>query len=195
MPDQPANETEDRLIAYVRRRLTPEEAARVEAEAASRPELAAEIALLRGIIAAFEEDERAPVPGELGWARLSRAIDAEPRPVAAPAPTRRPLWPLAATAAAAVLVWQLAAVPLITGPGEPTGYAPVSQAPADGTLEVAFAPEAPEAAIRELLRAVGGRVSDGPSAIGLWQLSFPTPEARDAAMEALAAAPIVESVQ
>jgi anti-sigma factor RsiW len=195
MPDQPADETEDRLIAYVRGRLTPEEAAQVEAEAAARPELAAEIALTRGIIAAFEEDERAPVPGELGWARLSRALDAEPRQVAAPAPARRPLWPLAATAAAAVLVWQLAAVPLITGPGEPVGYAPVSETPAGATLQVAFVPDAPEAAIRELLRGLDARISDGPSAIGLWQLSFPTPEARDAAMETLAAAPIVESVQ
>ena len=53
MPDQPANETDDRLIAYVRGRLDPEEAARVEAEAATRPELAAEIAMLRGIIAAY----------------------------------------------------------------------------------------------------------------------------------------------
>ena len=94
-----------------------------------------------------------------------------------------------------MLVWQLAAVPLLTRPGEEAGYAPVSEAPAGFTLDVAFAPDAPEGAIRELLRSVGGRVSDGPSAIGLWQLSFPSAEARDAAMEALAAAPIVESVQ
>ena len=196
MADEPADATDDRLIDYVRGRLPGEAAARIAAEAAARPELAAEIAMIRGVIAAFDEDASAPAPGELGWARLSRALDAEPRRAAA-APERRgaALWPMAAAAAAAVLVWQLAAVPLLTGPGQVPGYAPVTEAPAGFTLSVAFAPEAREGEIRELLRAVGGRVSDGPSAVGLWQLSFPGAEARDAAMEALAAAPVVESVQ
>ena len=195
MPDQPAEDTDDLLIAYVRGRLTAEEAARIEAEAAARPEVAAELALTRGIIASFDEAGRSPAPGELGWARLSRALDAEPRKAAAPERGRRPLWPLAASAAAAVLVWQLAAVPLLTGPGGQEGYVPVTEAPAGFSLDVAFVPEAAEGSIRELLRSVGGRVSDGPSAIGLWQLSFASAEARDAAMETLAAAPIVESVQ
>jgi anti-sigma-K factor RskA len=195
MADHPA-EIDETVVAYVRGRLPADEARRLEAEAASRPELAAEIALMRGVLGSLDAEAASPAPGELGWARLSRALDAEPGRAAAPAPRpRRPLWPLAATAAAAVLVWQLAAVPLITRPGEDAGYAPVSEAPAGFTLQVAFAPDATEAAIRELLRSVGGRVSDGPSAIGLWQLGFPSAEARDAAMEAMAAAPIVESVQ
>jgi anti-sigma-K factor RskA len=189
MADQPADD--ETVIAYVRGRLTAEEARRVEIEAAARPELAAEIALVRGIIGTFDSEARAPAPGELGWARLSRAIGAGPLAPGA----RRPLWPLAASAAAAVLVWQLAAVPLLTGPGGEATYAPVSETPAGFTLDVAFAPGAAEGSIRELLRSVGGRVSDGPSAIGLWQISFPSAEARDAGMEALAAASIVESVQ
>jgi anti-sigma-K factor RskA len=195
MADQPAD-TDETVVAYVRGRLTPDEAQRLEAEATSRPELAAEIALIRGVLASFDAEAGSPAPGELGWARLSRAIDAEPRRALAPAPrARRPLWPLAASAAAAVLVWQVAAVPLLTRPGQEPGYAPVSEAPAGLTLDVAFAPEASEGAIRELLRSVDAQVSGGPSAIGLWQLSFPSAEARDSAMETLAAAPIVESVQ
>jgi anti-sigma-K factor RskA len=193
MADQPAD-TDETVVAYLRGRLSADEARSLEAEAASRPELAAEIALMRGIVGSFDAEAASPAPGELGWARLSRAIDAEPRRAAAPR-ARRPLWPLAASAAAAVLVWQLAAVPLLTRPGEDAGYAPVSEAPAGFTLDVAFAADAPEGAIRELLRSVGGRISDGPSAVGLWQLSFPSAEARDAAMEAMAAAPVVESVQ
>ena len=193
MAEQPAD-TDETVVAYLRGRLSADEARRLEAEAASRPELAAEIALMRGIVGSFDAEASAPAPGELGWARLSRAIDAEPRQGAVPR-ARRPLWPLAASAAAAVLVWQLAAVPLLTRPGEDAGYSPVSEAPTGFTLDIAFAADAPEGAIRELLRSVGGRVSDGPSAIGLWQLSFPSAEARDAAMEAMAAAPIVESVE
>ena len=83
MPD--ADDTEDRLIDFVRGRLAPDEAARVAAEAAARPELAAEIATIRGIIAAFDDEASEPAPGALGWARLSRAIDAEPRRAQAPA--------------------------------------------------------------------------------------------------------------
>ena len=193
MADQPAD-TDEIVVAYLRGRLSADEARSLEGEAASRPELAAEIALMRGIVRSFDAEASAPAPGELGWARLSRAIDAEPGRTAVPR-ARRPLWPLAASAAAAVLVWQLAAVPLLTRPGEDAGYAPVSEAPAGFTLDVAFAADTPEGAIRELLRSVGGRISDGPSAVGLWQLSFPSAEARDAAMETMAAAPIVESVQ
>ena len=193
MADLPAD-TDETVVAYLRGRLSADEARSLEGEAASRPELAAEIALMRGIVESFDAEAASPAPGELGWARLSRAIDAEPRRTAVPR-ARRPLWPLAASAAAAVLVWQLAAVPLLTRPGEDAGYTPVSEAPTGFTLDIAFAADAPEGAIRELLRSVGGRVSDGPSAIGLWQLSFPSAEARDAAMEAMAAAPIVESVE
>jgi anti-sigma-K factor RskA len=194
MADHPS-EIDETVVAYVRGRLPAEEARRLEVEAASRPELAAEIAMMRGVLGSFDADAGSPAPGELGWARLSRAIDAEPARAAPASRTRRPLWPLAATAAAAVLVWQLAAVPLLTRPGEDAGYAPVSESPAGFTLQVAFAADAPEGAIRELLRSVGGRITDGPSAIGLWQLGFPSAEARDAAMEAMAAAPIVESVE
>jgi len=192
MPD--ADDTEDRLIDFVRGRLAPDEAARVAAEAAARPELAAEIATIRGIIAAFDDEASEPAPGALGWARLSRAIDAAPLPAQAPA-RKAPWWPLAASAAAAVLVWQLAAVPLLTRPGDEGGYAPVSETPAGFTVAIAFRPESREGEIRELLRSVDGRIVDGPTAIGLWTLDFASAEARDAAMEALAAAPVVESVQ
>jgi anti-sigma-K factor RskA len=196
MADQPDRDDDAMLTAYVRGRLPEAEAARIAGEAAARPELAADIALMRGIVSAFDDEAREAAPGELGWARLSRALDAEPSRAAAPARTRRSLWPLAASAAAAVLIWQVAAVPLLTRPGGEPGYAPVSEAPAAGfALDVAFAPAANEAAIRALLQDVDARVSDGPSAIGLWTLSFRDAGARDAALAALEAAPIVESVQ
>lgn len=196
MVDHPESEADDTLVAYVRGRLSPAAAAAIDAEAAIRPEVAAEVALMRGIVEVLDEDALTPAPGELGWARLSRAMDAEARTVAPPARARRPLWPLAASAAAAVLVWQVAAVPLLTGPEDRVGYAPVSEAPVAGfTLSVTFVPEATEGAVRALLRTVGGRISDGPSAIGLWQVSFASADARDAALEPLAASAIVASVQ
>ena len=88
-------------------------------------------------------------------------------------------------------------MPFISGPGGGEArYAPVSEQPAAGsTVSVAFVPTASEAAIRVLLAEVGARISDGPSAIGLWQLSFADDAARDAGLLRLQAADIVESVQ
>ncbi len=196
MADQSLTDDE-RVLAYVRGRLPSDDADRLGAEAAIRPELAAEIALARGIVGVLEDDARTPPPGALGWARLSRAIDAEPaRTVEASEIVRPPLWQFAAVAAAAVLVWQLAAVPFLTRPGDDAAYRPVTEAPAAGfVLAVAFRPTATEAGMRDLVRSVGARVSDGPSAVGLWTLTFADAGARDNGMAVLMAAPIVESVQ
>ena len=92
-----------------------------------------------------------------------------------PAASGSRLWPLAAAAAAAVLVWQVVAVPFISGPGAGEArYAPVSEQPAAGsTVSVAFVPTASEAAIRALLAETGARISDGPSAIA-WHSASPT---------------------
>ncbi len=188
---------DERVLAYIRGRLPSDEADRLGAEAAIRPELAAEIALARGIVGVLEDDARTAPPGALGWARLNRAIDAEPaRAAGEPAFVRPPLWQFGAVAAAAVLVWQLAAVPFLTRPGEDAGYRPVTEAPAAGfALAVTFSPNATEAGMRELVRSIGARVSDGPSAVGLWTLTFADAGARDNGMAVLMAAPIVESVQ
>ncbi len=70
--------SDETLIAYVRGRLPEADAARIAVEATRRPDLAAEIALVRGLAGAADAEADAPVPGELGWARLSRALDAEP---------------------------------------------------------------------------------------------------------------------
>ena len=76
--------------------------------------------------------------------------------------------------------------PSFSGPAENARYAPVSERPAGGpTLSVAFLPEATEADMRALLQEIDARISDGPSAIGLWQLSFADDAARDAGLARL----------
>ena len=182
--DSPSDET---LIAYVRGRLPEAEAARIAAEATRRPDLAAEIALVRGLAGAADAEADCPGSRESSAGRGCRGRST-PKPAR---PGRRAgprLWPLAATAAAAVLVWQVVAVPFISGPGEDARYAPVSEQPAAGsTVSVAFVPTASEAAIRALLAEMGARITDGPSAIGLWQLSFADDAARDAGLVRLQA--------
>lgn len=184
--------TDDEMVlAYVRGRLPVDEANRLGDEAAIRPELAAEIALARGIVGALDEDARLPRPAAPRRAGRTRVIDPEPAPAAA-----RWVWPvqMAAVAAAAVLVWQLALVPFLNSPD--SGDQPVAEVPAGGfALAVAFSPGATEAGMRELVRSVGARVTDGPNAVGLWTLTFPDAGARDNGMALLMATPFVESVQ
>jgi anti-sigma factor RsiW len=190
MAENPIALPDELLIAYVRGHLPEPEAARIATLAAAQPSIAAELALARGLVADLDTEAAASGPGELGWARLERALDAK----ADSRPTRRPLWQLTAAAAAAVLVWQVVAVPLL--PDSEGVYAPVSETPAARPgLTVAFAPEATEAAMRALLREVGAEVIGGPTAVGLWQLGFADASSRDAALARVAGDPIVESAQ
>lgn len=184
-----AHDADDRLIDFVRGRLSPVDAAWIEAEAAKRPDLAAEIATIRDVIAAFDG------PSAIGPSAMP-SVDRDPlafRPArASDAVSRRmPIWPMAASAAAAVIVWQFAVVPLQSRATRVGANGPQASL----TLGVDFRPEAEEAAIGAALRAVDGRVVDGPTAAGLWTIGFGTAEARDAAMEELASAPVVASVR
>jgi len=189
MAEEPDALPDEVLVGYVRGRLPEAEVARITRLAAESPEVAAGIALARGLAADVDAEAAGQGPGALGWARIARALDAE-----APArPARWPLWQMAAAAVAAVLVSQVA-VPLL--PGREPAYAPVSEGSASAPeIAVAFAPAATESEVRALLRAVGAEVVGGPSAVGLWSLGFADAAARDAALARLAGDPIVESAQ
>lgn len=161
--------------------LTGDEAAALEAALAGDAGLREELAALR-VMRATLQAEPLQSPGEFGLARLMRAVEAEPR-----APARNNLWRIAAALALAAFLgqslylWQRPGGPVVTLAGGET----------EG-LTVAFAPDAPEAGIRELLLAQGLQVVGGPSALGLWVL---TGADLEAAAAALAASPLVESVE
>lgn len=187
--------SEEDLLEYLSGRMSDSKAAEIESAVQDDPHLAAEIALMRSAREALAEGSAENSPGALGWARLERAIDAEATPTAPRAQPRT--WLIAASVAvAAVAVWQVVAVPVLTGPGE--GYVTATgETETDlPTATVAFAPGATEERIRALLGETGAQVTAGPSAIGLWQLSFETEAARDAALERFATAQdIIESIQ
>lgn len=193
--------SDDELLNYLAGRSSDTEARRIADAAAGNPDLRAEIALMQAARGVLETETEETSPGDFGWARLSRAIDAEAGTVSAGLPSRgrSPVWLVAASAAiAAVALWQVVAVPLLpsrggVAPGYVTATDPVDAAL---VLTVAFVPTATEAQIRTLLREAGAEVIGGPSALGLWRLRFPDAASRDAAENQLAAAAtIVESVQ
>jgi anti-sigma-K factor RskA len=197
MVDGPDRPDDDMLLAYVRGELGNAEARRVDREAARNPDLAADIALMRGLRAATRDAarENAP-PGEMGWARLSRAIDAERRRDRGTSGWPAEIFRMAAAAAIAVAVWQFAITPyLLPGQDGPARYETVTESPFDSmALRVAFNPEATEAEIRALLQEIDAEMTGGPGAIGLWTLSFNDPVTRENGLRRLRTSPVVDSV-
>lgn len=191
--DEKHNFTDEALRAYVMGTLSIDEVAGLEAEAGSNPGLAAEIALVRGIMAVAAEDTEATDPNSFGWARLSRAIDAEPKRGALFS-QKFALWQVAAAATIAVFGWQIAVAPLLDTPGDGFEMATGDDALAFGA-QVTFVPEAPESAIREILNTAGAEFVGGPSALGIYELGFEDDEARTRGMQILSAATqVIESV-
>lgn len=181
---------DDDLLDYIAGRATPELAARIEAAARQDPELAADIALMRGARTALAGAASDTPSGELGWKRLERELDR------APGRARWPAWQVAAASAvAAVLLWQFAVVPtVLSGPGG--GYVTATGNAKGASATIAFAPDATEAQIRALLQASGATMTGGPGALGLWTLGFSDTAARDAALARMrSASGVVESVQ
>lgn len=193
---------DETLLDYVRGRAPDDIARRIAAEAEDRPDLAAEIALMRGIGTALTEAPETNSPGALGWARLERALSQEAPAAAAPAPkparAHLPFIQAAALAVGAVALWQVAIVPVLPGGrGLDPAYVPVTQAPlAAATATVAFVGTASEAEIRALLSATEASIIAGPSALGLWTLGFDSSDTRAAALERYVLEPgIIESAQ
>ena len=132
----------------------------------------------------FAQSANVPAAGALAAAALDAPVSAPAsQPMAQPAPRRAPLLAVAAAAAvAAVVSWQFVALPLMTGtePGYGTASGPAG---AEFTVTVGFAANASMAQIQALLTDTGGRVIDGPSALGLWQIAFDSAAARDGSAE------------
>lgn len=191
-PDLPDDAT---LMAYVRGTLPRDKAASVEERVQGSPALQEDVALMRGLVG-LRDAETDASPGEFGWSRLSRAIDAEIAAQSQSRPKWRPMLQAAATAICAIGLWQFAVVPNLPGlTGSDDTYIPATGQPA-GQVVVAFMPDATESEIRALLQDIGATVIDGPSALGLWTLGFAEESGLDAGVERLRQeTAIVESVQ
>ena len=189
------------LLAFIRGGLDEELAVQIAQASENDRELAAEIALLRAVrdCQANLEDE---APGDIGWARLSRDIDAAqagpPPQHAAPWRARRfSIWQVAACAAVCVVAWQAIAVPRLTPAADEARYVPASRADGQAqNVRVLFHEDAREGEFRALLQRIDAELVSGPSAIGFYTLTFDGPDARRAGIEALEqAGPLVETVQ
>lgn len=172
------------------------EKARVEKALETSATLRAEAAELDALRQRMRAMPMAEGPGDLGLARLMRAIDAE-RPHRAMPAANTGLRRLAASVAVAALLSSLLTYGVLrgTGPDQPVYEQASGDAPT-AALTITFRPDATEAAISALLREKGLVIVDGPSAIGLYRIGLPVDMSADDAARYLAeAASVVATVE
>ena len=170
-------ELEKLLPWYANGTLSDDERREVEAYLERSAEARAELAFLQGLRQQVKEEAIGNSPGELGWRRLQREIkrDGAGAP-AAPAVSASPGWWRPAAIAAALVIVLQSAVLVGTWPGsEPQEMIPAGVPSGEAAvLQVTFAPDATEAQISDLLRAVRGNLVGGPSALGIYRVEIGT---------------------
>jgi anti-sigma factor RsiW len=171
-----------------------------------------ELETLRGVQAACErtDDDSPPPPA---FARLRARIDAsEPAAASfwrarlsalaggwrrAPGWLRGLAWAQAALLLAVVAAWSLRGTPAASQPAYRTlgsGTAAGVALPGEARLLLVFAPETDQGSTRQLLRATGARIVDGPSDAGAYVIAVDARRAA-AARDALRAADGVQLVE
>jgi len=131
------------LLAYAQGRLSDEEQASVEQYVSANPAHAEELEFYKGLARTGELSKTQTIPNELGWKRLSKAIDSENISMSTSlqaANTNQPLWRYDKTDSFDV--------------------------------QVTFAPTTTEREFSDLLRSIKGEIVSGPTAIGLYTVRF-----------------------
>lgn len=173
---------DDRIRAYTQSRLSEEERTAFEDEMKTDTALRAEVAAISAVQKAFSQGSD-DLP-ENGWARLSKQIDAEGQSAANDnLPFRLSLFQAACIAVTAVLGWEVVGATFLSN--EPASYATASAENSGPTVQIVFNSTVVFSDVTDVLSDLQGRIVDGPSALGLYVVSFPDITTRDAAFLAL----------
>ncbi|ADM10383.1 RNA polymerase sigma-70 factor [Parvularcula bermudensis HTCC2503] len=185
MSDDPI--TEEELQAFAHGRLAGDQADTLRQRIEQDPELRAQVAMIRQLADDPMCDH--PFPGEFGWARLTRAMDAEDRRLHTVPVWQKPipLWQAVAGVAAAFVLWQVGSTTMV-GPSEGRYQTASGDAMSIATLRVRIDDKMTIGELNDLLQEIDAVVIDGPGASGLYQLSFVDEASRQAALPTLKAA-------
>ena len=175
------NPIRELLDDYVRDRLPAADRNHVEQAAREDEDIASEIAILRALQKDLKHHANMQAPSELGWARLSRAIETEIQPSRERDSLRRPtniiqpaIWRYAAIILGIVAIGQ--SVLLIQQPVHDTDqlrYVTVSESLSEKTdLKIRFKPNISEEVMRTFLQENALEIVAGPSALGLYDLNI-----------------------
>lgn len=196
--------TDDALMAYLDGEADPARAGEIQAALAVDVTLRARLEAMAArddkVRAAFEQLLERPIPPALAD-RVGAAVAASAKVVALQSRRRTPgrwAWVAGALVAqAAILVGAFVLIGPVRDVRAPTAdYKALSASTQDDAANIVlmFHPDTREAAVREALASVGGRVVGGPNAAGAWMIRVPH-ATRDAALPRLRARPDVKMAE
>ncbi len=186
------------ILDYVKGRAARSLRAQIEAAAKSDACVAEEIAYYKGLANSVQKPSDAAPFDELGWARLSQNIDREELTHAVPsaANDNGKVWRYATAALAFIAFGQATFFAFQNNSqNEQPTYETVGEVSVGYSLQVTFISSVTENEIRTLFQKAGANITHGPSALGIYEVSFADEAARAEAEEAFSAATeVVESV-
>lgn len=186
------------IPAYLRGELTDAERQDIEKHAKANPAIAADIEFQKNLKSALSRDEGEFEPGELGWARLSKAMETTPDLDVEEKP--RNYWRYAAMILAVSTVAQGGLLGLLASDKNQdtpdAKYVTVSEAPKTAfSSKFGFKQDAMTADLTQALQSVDGTIINGPSSLGLYEVGFKSERACLEAVEKFGNEPsIVETV-
>lgn len=197
--------------AYVNGTLSDDDRAAVEAALASDPALAGDVAAFAKISEAVKSNtDPAFDATEFGWQRLRKSLSetenartsdstfatVQDAGVVAAAMRSRPanensaIWRIAAAVLGIIAIGQAILIAQPARVDGNDGYVTAgAETPASFTIKVSFQSDAAMGDVTALLERVDGTLISGPSAVGLYRVSFETADARISALDVLAGNP------
>jgi len=166
------------IPAYLRGELSDEERTQIEVLAAKDPVIAADIEFQRRLKTALKPDNNEFEPGEMGWARLSKAMDA-PSVAANDYSANQKFWKYAAAILAVAAIGQAGILgSLAISDTQNEQYLAVSEESMEAhTVKIGFHSAVIEEKLTEALQSVKATIVAGPSSLGLYDVQFESKEA------------------
>lgn len=172
------------IPAYLRGELSDSARKEIEGLAAKNPEIAADIEFQKNLKSALTQDDNAYEPGDLGWARLSKAIESSEE--AKTETTSEPkFWRYAAAILAVAAIGQAGVLGSIGFKKEQSAqYVTVSETSnAADTFKLGLDEQLTVSQLTEALQSTEGRIISGPSSLGLYEVQFESESACLTAIE------------
>ena len=171
------------IPAYLRGELSEAENQEIETLATTNPEFAADIEFQKNLKSTISVDEDTYEPSDLGWAKLSKAIDniemENTNMAANDSATTPKFWRYAAMALAVAAVGQAGVLGSIALQKDQNAqYVTASDAGnAMLTLKLGLRDDLTVKQLTQTLQSLEGRVIAGPSSLGLYQIQFNSKDA------------------
>lgn len=174
------------IPAYLRGELSESERQEIENLAAKNPEIAADIEFQKNLKSAIAVDAEAYEPGDLGWARLSKAME-ESGEIEDEISTKPKFWRYTAAILAVAAIGQAGVLGSMTfTKDQGVKYVTASDVTSETHMvTLGFNPEISVHQFTKNLQMVDGTITAGPSALGLYQVEFKSESACISAVETL----------